>query len=407
VSRGSAPAGGDLRVVGGRVLRAGGWIDADVAIRGDRIASVDVRPSSAVGPPNGRRPGREPSVLDATGLLVAPGFIDLQVNGAFGHDVTSDPPSIWAVAAGLPRTGVTAFLPTVVSAPLEAVAAAMAALAAGPPPGHAGAGPIGLHLEGPMLAEARAGAHEPRFLRPPSPEVIEGWFLSAGVRLVTLAPELPGAIDVIGELRARGIVVSAGHSEASADQATAGFEAGVAAGTHLFNAMPSITAAEPGLAGTLLARDDVTVGLIADGVHVPPERLRAAWTARGGQGIALVSDATSAMGMPEGRYELGGRAVHLRGGEVRDDRGVLSGSALSMDRAVRTLVREAGASPAEALTAASTTPARLLGLADRGRVEPGARADLVLLDQSLQPVATVVGGSVLVDTLDRSGVRAG
>jgi N-acetylglucosamine-6-phosphate deacetylase len=399
-SRGSEGTEDGLRVTGGRVLRAGRWIDADIAIRGDRIAAVDERPAGVGGPDRGR------GVLDASGLLVAPGFIDLQVNGAFGHDVTSDPPSIWAVAAGLPRTGVTAFLPTVISAPPDAAAGAMAALAGGPLPGHAGAEPLGLHLEGPMLAEARAGAHEPRFLRPPSPEVIEGWSLAAGVRLVTLAPELPGALEVIRELRGRGVVVSAGHSDASEDQAIAGLEAGVSAGTHLFNGMPPITAGEPGIAGALLAPVDAIVGLIADGVHVPPAALRTVWMARGPHGIALVTDATSAMGMSDGRYVLGRRTVHLRGGEVRDDRGVLAGSALSMDRAVRTLVRETGASPAEALAAASATPARLLGLDDRGRIEPGARADLVLLDRGLHPIATVVGGRVLFDATARSGVGA-
>lgn len=383
----------DLRILGGMVLREGGRVPADVLIREGRIAAVDARPSSA----SGRSSGRDPQVLDATDLLVAPGFVDLQVNGAFGRDVTSDAASIWSIGAGLPRTGVTAFLPTVISAPPEAAAAAMAALAAGPPPGWVGAEPLGLHLEGPMLAEARAGAHEPRFLRPPSPEVIEGWSLDAGVRLVTLAPELPGALEMIGELRGRGVVVSAGHSDASEDQAIAGLEAGVSAGTHLFNAMPPITAEEPGLAGALLARVDAIVGLIADGVHVPPTALRTVWTARGPHGIALVPDATAALGMPDGQYVLGRRTIHLRNGEVRDDRGVLAGSALSMDRAVRTLVREAGASPAEALAAASATPARLLGLDDRGRIKPGARADLVILDQELQPVATMVGGQVLFD----------
>jgi N-acetylglucosamine-6-phosphate deacetylase len=258
-----------------------------------------------------------------------------------------------------------------------------------------------------MLAEARAGAHEPRFLRTPSPEVIEGWSRSAGVRLVTLAPELPGALEVIRVLRARGVVVSAGHSDASEEQTIAGLEAGVSAGTHLFNAMPPISAREPGIAGALLARVDAVVGLIADGVHVRPSALRAAWLARGPHGLALVTDATAAMGMPDGRHVLGRRTVQLREGEVRDDRGVLAGSALSMDRAVRTLVREAGASPAEALAAASATPARLLGLDDRGRIEPGTRADLVLLDQGLQPVATVVGGRMRFDAFARSGVGAG
>jgi N-acetylglucosamine-6-phosphate deacetylase len=404
VSRSQDPGQADrnLRIAGGQVLRAGGWVDADVSIAGDRIAGVDARPSAAEAPS-----GRASGVLDARGLLVAPGFIDLQVNGAFGSDVTSEPSSIWSIGAGLPRTGVTAFLPTVISGPPEAAAAAMAALATGPPPGWVGAEPLGLHLEGPMLSVSRAGAHEARFLRPPSPEVIEGWSPMAGVRLVTLAPELPGALEVIRQLRARGVVVSAGHSEASADQAIAGLEAGVTAGTHLFNAMPPVTAEEPGLAGALLARVDIVVGLIADGVHVRPGALRAAWMARGPHGIALVTDATAAMGMPDGKYVLGRRTIDLREGEVRDDRGVLAGSALSMDRAVRTLVRDAGASPEEALTAASATPARLLGLNERGRIEPGARADLVLLDRELHPVATVVGGRMLVDMRDRSGVGAG
>lgn len=381
--------GESLRIAGGRVLTPTGWIDADVVIRGALIARVGApRDRSVI------------ATIDARRLLVAPGLIDLQINGGFGWDFTSDPSSIWEVGARLPQHGVTAFLPTIVSAPAPAVRNALHVLASRPPPGYLGAGPLGVHCEGPMLTRSRRGAHNARYLQLPSKRVIDGWSRSAGVRLVTLAPELPGARRVITALAQRGVVVSAGHSDATFQQARRAFAAGVTAGTHLFNAMSGFDHREPGLAGALLS-DDPTVGLIADGVHVHPAAVGLAWSLKGRHGVALVTDAVASMGARSGKRQLGRTSISVKARAPRTARGVLAGSVLTLDTAVRNLIAFTGCAPQEALAAASLTPAALLGESGRGRIEPGAAADLVLFDDQLGVVATVVAGRVAFDRRQR------
>ncbi|HEX6009908.1 MAG TPA: amidohydrolase family protein, partial [Actinomycetota bacterium] len=289
-----------LLIAGGRVLVQRAWVDADVEVANGAISAVQRR--------SAERLASTAELLDATGLLVAPGLIDLQINGAFGHDFTGNPESIWEVGAMLPRSGVTAFLPTIVSSPPDVAKRALEVLAAGPPEGYVGATPLGLHFEGPMLAPSRRGAHEERHLQTPSEDVIAGWSRDAGVRLVTLAPELPRADEVIRELVANGVVVSAGHSDASFDQAVEAFSIGVSSGTHLFNAMSGFHHREPGLSGALLMETAPPSGLIVDGAHVYPGAIAAAWAARGADGLVLVTDAVAATGVRPGTtgLELGG-----------------------------------------------------------------------------------------------------
>jgi N-acetylglucosamine-6-phosphate deacetylase len=348
--------------------------------------------------------------IDATGLLLVPGFIDLQVNGAFGHDFTADPAAIWVVAAGLPRYGVTAFLPTIMTAPLPTIAAAAQVLAHGPPTPQqsriqypipniqyptSSATPLGLHLEGPFLNPAKKGAHNPAYLRLPGLEAIVDWSPQRGIRLVTLAPELPGALEVVTALAARGVVVGAGHSLATHAQARAGFAAGITYGTHLFNAMPPLQHREPGLVAALLHEPRVKVGLIPDGIHVHPLVVSLTWRMTGPGRLTLVSDAVAALGMPPGRYHLAGLDVVVDETTSRLDDGTLAGSILPLDAALRNLIAFTGCSLADALPALTTTPAALLGLsAQRGRIAPGLAADLVLLTPDLHVIMTVVGGRV-------------
>jgi N-acetylglucosamine-6-phosphate deacetylase len=339
--------------------------------------------------------------LDAAGLLVAPGFIDLQCNGAVGVDLTASPERMWDVAAALPRWGVTAWLPTVVTAAPSARARALTALAAGPPAGAPpGARPMGLHLEGPFLAAERAGAHDRRHLVPPSIDLVagEGWSRPGGVTLVTLAPELPGALDVVRLLVDRRIVVSAGHTSARAAEATAAIDAGVSYVTHLFNAMAPLHHREPGIAGVALTDERVRVGLIADGCHVDPAVVALAARALGPR-LSLVTDAVAALGAPPGPLRLGDltASVSPADGSVRLPDGTLAGSTLSLDRAVRNLTDFAGVDLPAAVDAVTATPAALLGLADRGVIAPGAVGDLVLLTPAGDLVATVVGGRVVYD----------
>jgi N-acetylglucosamine-6-phosphate deacetylase len=379
-----------LRIAGGRVLTFDGWVLGDLILEGGTIGSL--LPSTA-----GNLAGPR---LEASGLMVVPGFIDLQICGGFGHDFTSEPETLWQVGSDLTRHGVTAFLPTLVSCPRQVVDRALAVLRAGAPDGYAGATPLGLHCEGPMLAPARRGAHLARHLRPPSVEVIEGWSRASGVRMVTIAPELPGAETVIRELVDRSTIVSAGHSEASFEDAMKAFEQGVSAGTHLFNTMSGFHHREPGLAGALLASQAVRAGLIADGVHVHPGAVSAAWRAKGPGGIALVTDAMAAMGTDLLEAPLGDATVSVAGPTAHSAEGRLAGSALTLDRAVGNLIEWTGCEAAQAIAAATATPAAILDEDRRGVIAPGARADLVLLTSEMRVMATLVDGRVVFEDED-------
>ena len=289
-------------------------------------------------------------------------MIDLQVNGAAGHDLTSDPERLWDVAAALPAYGVTSFLPTVVTSDPAVPARALEVLAAGPPSGWSGAEPLGLHVEGPMLAPARKGAHPPQWLRDPSPELVAGWSREAGVAMVTLAPELPGALAVISDLVERGVVVSLGHTEATAAEVAAAVEAGARCVTHLGNAMPAMLAREPGPIGAALGDDRLVAGLIVDGHHLDPWFVRAAWAALGPERLLLVSDTTAALGLPDGPTRLGDQDVVLADGAVRLADGTLAGSAASLRDGVHLLAETVGVTAEEAAVCATSTPLRLLGL---------------------------------------------
>ncbi len=335
-------------------------------------------------------------VVDGTGMLLTPGFLDLQLNGAFGRDFTTTPAAIWEAGARLPQYGVTAFLPTIITSPSATVAAAQEVLFRGPPPGYNGATPLGLHLEGPFLNPAKRGAHNPAHLRLPDLGWVADWSPARGVRLVTLAPELPGALEVIRVLAARGVVVSAGHSLANYDEARAGLEAGIVYGTHLFNAMPPLDHRAPSLVGALLADERATVGLISDGVHLHPGIVALAWRVAGPRRVTLVTDAMAALGMPPGRYPLGDWEVEVDDATARLADGRLAGSVLSLDQALRNLIAFTGCSLMEALPTITTVPAARLGLAhQRGQIAPGFVADLTLLTPDIKVAATIVGGQIV------------
>ncbi len=360
-----------------------GWSPGAALLQDGRIAAVD--------PPLYRIPAHARR-LDGEGGLLAPGFIDLQLNGAFGDDFTTEPETMWRVAAGLPRYGVTAFLPTIITSPPAAVSAACRALLAGPPPDFRGAQPLGLHLEGPYLNPQRKGAHNSRYLREPALADIEEWTPQNGVRLVTLAPELPGALSLVEALAGRGVLVSAGHTQATAAEAQEGIEAGIRYGTHLFNAMAPLLHREPGVAGALLADERVTVGLIVDGRHVHPMLVKLARQLLGPR-VNLVSDAMAALGLPAGDYRLGDYAVTV-GEDARLADGTLAGSILAPDQAARNLVEYTGCPSADALAALTVAPGRLLGVR-KGQIAPGYDADLTLLSPDLQVKLTIIGGEIV------------
>ena len=372
-----------ILIRGARRLAAG---DAPTSflLAGGRIAAVGAEADEAA-PAGARR-------VDAGGLSAAPGFIDLQVNGGFGRDFTADPGAIWDVGIRLAEAGVTAFVPTIVSSPAEVAAHARATFAAGPPPGYGGAWPIGLHLEGPFLNPAKRGAHGEDHLRVPEPSLAAEWSPATGVVMATIAPELPGALALIHDLAGRGIVVAAGHSLATEDEGRAAIGAGVRYATHLFNAMPPLDHHEPGLVAALLSDRRVTVGLIADGFHVAPSVVDLVWRLAGPGRVSIVTDAMAALGMADGRYVLGDRAVEVADGTARTPDGRLAGGVLPLLESVRNLARFTGCGIAEAVAAVTTTPARLLALTDRGSLNVGGLGDLVLLSDELSVEMTFVRG---------------
>ncbi len=253
-----------------------------------------------------------------------------------------------------------------------------------------------MHIEGPFLNLAKKGAHNPNYLRLPDLDAVRDWSPDTGVRLATLAPELPGALPMVEALSSRGVLVSAGHSTATYEQAVAGFDAGIRYGTHLFNAMPSLLHRDPGLPGALLTDERVTVGLIADGIHTHPAIVKLVWQVLGPRRLNLVTDAMAALGMPPGKHLLGDYVVTVDGETCRLADGTLAGSILSMDQALRNLLAFTGCTLEEALQTITTTPARAIGLErERGQVAPGFVADLVLLSPDLHVRGTIVDGELV------------
>ncbi len=348
-------------------------------------------------------PDRPPDLRLESGILV-PGFVDLQVNGYYGVELADVHPDEWQlVASRLPETGTTAFMPTFITAPVSRL---IRALHATPPATTAAAGPrrariLGVHLEGPFISPLRAGAHNKDWMSDPSPDAIAE-LLDAGdgiLKIVTLAPELPGALAAIGRLAQAGVLVSAGHSDARAGQVAEAAGAGARMVTHLFNAQRPLHHREPGLPGQALADARLTSGLIADGHHVAAQVCTIAFAAAPGR-ICLVTDAAACAGMPPGRYLLGGEPIELPAGDgsppVLSD-GTLAGSALRMDVAVTNMVR-AGVGLPEAVAAATRIPADLIGRPELGRIARGAQADLTWLaedpDGGLRACATWVAGQL-------------
>ena len=342
--------------------------------------------------------GAPPGVPDLAlgGGYLVPGLIDLQVNGCFGVNLADVEPVGWArVVQRLPETGTTAFLPTFVTAPIGELGEALrraAGLVADPP---VGSRVLGVHMEGPFLAAKRAGAHRLDSIVPPVPEAVAG-LLAAGagaLRVVTLAPEVDGGLAAVTTLASAGVVVSIGHSDATARQVAAAADAGARMVTHLFNAQRPLHHREPGVVGQALTDPRLTCGLIADLSHVAAPACAIAFAAAPGR-ICLVTDASAAAGMPPGRYRLGGKTVEVGQGDDRAPRladGTLAGSALRMDQAVANAVA-VGVGLAEAVAAATRIPADVLGRSDLGRLEPGAAADLVWLGDDLRTKATWVAG---------------
>lgn len=324
--------------------------------------------------------------LTGDGPYLAPGYVDVHVHGWGGHDAMGDPAALDGMARGLLRHGVTSFLPTAVTAPLGELHAFAERVRRWLPDAPAdGAEPLGFNLEGPFLAEARRGAHDPTHLQvPASASRVTLEPLLDGLRLLTMAPELPGATDLIRWLRDRGVATSIGHSPATIEEARAGYEAGATSTTHLFNAMSGVDHRSPGLAVAALLDDAVYVELIADGIHVHPALWPLITRLKPPDRLLLVSDAIALAGTGDGHGRIGGLEVEVVGRRVTlVGTSTLAGSVTALDTAVRNVVASGVPLPA-AVAAANRNPLALLGISDRGRIAPGQRADLVELDPELR-----------------------
>jgi N-acetylglucosamine-6-phosphate deacetylase len=338
---------------------------------------------------------------DFADAILAPGFVDIHMHGGAGLDVMrASPADLPHLNRFLTTHGVTGYFPTTVAAPLDQTYRALESLAGvievGPVSsnGAVEARPLGIHLEGPFLSHKRRGVHPPQYLVEPTLEIFERlWQAARGqVRMMTIAPELPGALEVIAEAAQRKICVSIGHSDAELEAARAGVRAGARHATHTFNAMRPLDHRDPGILAEVLTDWQLTADIIADGIHVAPEVVQLFLRAKGRERAVLITDATAAAGMPDGIYQLGPLQVEVKDGKCTMD-GKLAGSVLTMDRAVRNVTHFAGWSLQDAVRAATLNAARAVGLAQRcGVLAPGAEANLVVLSPSGKVCQTFVRG---------------
>ncbi len=368
------------------------------AIRGDLLLGSHLAPGAVVvtdGVISGIERGEvsdgklPPTVIDAA--IVSPGMIDLQVNGAIGREVGTDARDIEAISAWMPSTGVTSWLPTIVTAGADYYPLVFAAW--DELDQSIGATPLGLHLEGPFLSPRRKGAHQLRFIEAASDELFTSWLDQVSVKLVTLAPERAGGHGRIRSLVARGILTSLGHTDATYEEFVAGVDQGARMATHLFNAMSPMHHRQPGAMIATMTDERITCGLIPDGVHSHPATVRLAINAMGIDRIAVVSDMMSACGFGPGTYGIGGQEVTVDETSARLADGTLAGSILTMDQAIRNLVAWSDATVGEALHMATAVPAGLLRDVDRGALRIGARADITAWNGGLGIQETWVGGS--------------
>jgi N-acetylglucosamine-6-phosphate deacetylase len=363
-----------------------------VAIEDGCIASISSRA-------NGELPG-EARVLDFPGATLGPAFFDVHIHGAKGHDVMeATTEALDAMGGFLAQHGTGSFLATTVTAPLDATLRSLSGLAKllARPAAEGQARPVGIHLEGPFLSHAKRGVQPPEHLLAPDVATFDRLFEAAEgqVRLMTLAPELPGAAELAAHAISSGVRISMGHSNATAAETRAVIAAGAISATHTFNAMRPLDHREPGILGTVLTEDALYAEMICDGIHTAPEMAELWWRAKGPERAILVTDAMSAAGMPDGEYQLGGFAVQVANGRAMA-RGVIAGSVLTLDRALMNFMAFTGAPLEQALRLLTVNPAAMIGLGDQaGSVAVGMPANLVAVDEAGKLVGSVVNGQAV------------
>ncbi len=353
---------------------------ADVRLENGKIAEVGALEAKA---------GEE--VRDASGLYVLPGFVDIHIHAFGGADCMRSEDDVRRMSDGLLKTGVAAFVPTTVSAfPEETYQALKGVQAVMDEPQACGAAVLGAHMEAPFLEVKYKGAQRGECLIPPSVEAYDGMVRGLNcVKMLTLAPEIPGALELIAELKARGVVTCAAHTAARAEHIHAAADVGLTQITHLFNAQTPLHHREPGVPGAGLADDRIVVQMIADGIHVHPDALRVAAKCKGAAGVALISDSMEAAGLSDGVYDLGGQAVYVQDGAARLENGVLAGSTLLMHQAVKNMITLAKIDPETVIPMATSTPADSVGAKGFGRIQAGDAGVLALMDHNWDFVGVV------------------
>ena len=381
-----------LAVTAGRVMTPDRVIlDGVVLVEGSRILEVGSR--AAV-----RFSRDEFEVLDHSRHLLAPGFIDVHIHGALGRDVMEGTgEALEVISRFLAAHGTTSFVATTMTASPIATLKAVESLGRLVDQPLPGARMLGLHLEGPFINPEKRGAHSAKHIRPPSTLIFEQLLARSGhgIKLITLAPEVEGSLELIRFARSRGVLVSLGHSNATLEETMAAIDLGAGNATHLFNAMRSFSHRDPGILGAVLTAPQVWAELIADGIHVSPAAVELCLRCKGAGKILLISDAVSATGMPEGQYRLADGEITLSEGACRTPDGTLAGSVLTQDQALRNMIRWTRLPVQTVLGMLTRNPARSLGIAgSKGTLAAGKDADMVLLDQSLGVHATIVQGEV-------------
>jgi N-acetylglucosamine-6-phosphate deacetylase len=354
---------------------------------------------TAVGQKNRVEVPRNAKVIDASGKIVAPGFIDIHVHGGKGRDVMdASYEAIKDIAKFLASHGTTSFVPTTISAPQSELLKAVKAVKTAMKNGTDGAEVLGAHLEGPYINPEKCGAHDANYVKLPSIDEFEELWETSNhtVKIVTLAPELEGSKMLIQKLRESGTVASIGHSNATYAQAVDAMKRGVRHATHMFNRMSGFDPREPGVVGAVLVHDELTAELICDGIHVHPAAMTLLIRIKGPERVVLVTDAIRAAGMPSGEYALGKQQIIVKDGASRLESGDLAGSTLTMDSAVRTIMRLLGVSLQTAVKMATMNPAVVVNVdGKKGSLEPGKDADIVIIDDEINVHLTIVKGEIL------------
>lgn len=375
-----------MRITGGTLITPFETLAGrDLVIEGGVIA--------ALAPAGGAAQGE---TVDARGLFVAPGMIDVHVHGSDGHDtMDATPEALHGMARFFARHGVTAYYPTTMTAPPDAIHAAIENARRCSQPDD-GAQHLGVHVEGPYLSPKHPGAQPASALRDPDPAEYGAWLASGVVRLITAAPERPGALELIEAGLDAGVEFALGHTDATYDQVLEAASRGVRQATHTFNAMVGLRHREPGTVGGVLADDRIFAQVIADGIHVHPAVVKVLARAKGPGRTLLITDAMRAAGLPDGQYDLGGQPITVSGGVARTPGGALAGSTATLDAVLRNMMAFAGLTLAQALPMATSAPAEAMGLAGRkGVLAPGADADVILLDAAGRVRLTMVAGRVV------------